>query len=243
MIDFGVGTYGLGLAAGALSTLSPCVLPLVPILVASALSAHRFGTVALAGGLSVSFTAVGILVATLGASLGLNEDTFRYGAAILMVVFGLVMVFAALQRAFARATAIFGGAGQGILERIKGEGLLGQFAVGLLLGVVWSPCVGPTLGAASTLASQGRSLWHIAALMAVFGIGAALPLLLLGSVSRASLIKIRARLGRVGAAGRSVLGGLFIVIGGLVLTGADKAVQAAIVSNSPAWLTQLTTSL
>lgn len=243
MIDFGPGTYGLGLAAGALSTLSPCVLPLVPILAASAVSAHRYGTVALAGGLSVSFAAVGILVATLGASLGLTDDTFRYVAAALMVAFGLVMVFAALQRTFARTTAVLGVAGQGILARLKGEGLLGQFAVGLLLGVVWSPCVGPTLGAASTLASQGRSLGHIAALMAVFGVGAALPLLLLGSVSRASLMKMRTRLGRVGAAGRSVLGGLFVVIGALVLTGADKAVQAAIVSNSPEWLTQLTTSL
>lgn len=243
MIDFGPGTYGLGLAAGALSTLSPCVLPLVPILAASALSAHRFGTVALAGGLSVSFTVVGILVATLGASLGLTDDTFRYIAAVLMVAFGLVMVFAALQRAFARATSVLSGAGQSILARIRGEGLLGQFAVGLLLGLVWSPCVGPTLGAASTLASQGRSLGHIAALMAVFGVGAALPLLLLGAASRASLMKMRTRLGAAGAAGRSVLGGLFIVIGALVLTGADKAVQAAIVSNSPEWLTQLTTSL
>ena len=123
MTDFGPGTYGLGLAAGALSTLSPCVLPLVPILAAAALSAHRCGTVALAGGLSVSFTAVGILVATLRASLGLTDDTFSYVTALLMVAFGLVMVFAALQRAFARATSVLSGAAQGILAQIKGEGL------------------------------------------------------------------------------------------------------------------------
>jgi len=243
VIDFGPGTYGLGLAAGALSTLSPCVLPLIPILAASALSAHRYGTVALAGGLSVSFAVVGILVATLGASLGLTDDTFRNVAAGLMVVFGLLMVFAALQRAFVRSTAAISGVGQGVLARIKGEGLPGQFAIGLLLGVVWSPCVGPTLGAASTLASQGKSLGHIAVLMAVFGIGAALPMLLLGSLSRASLMNMRARLSKVGTAGRSILGGLFVVVGTLVLTGADKVVQATILSNSPEWLTQLTTSL
>ncbi|MGH3851619.1 MAG: cytochrome c biogenesis CcdA family protein [Pseudonocardiaceae bacterium] len=203
MTDFGPGTYGLGLAAGALSTLSPCVLPLVPILAAPALSAHRFGRVALAGGLSVSCTAVGTLVATLGASLGLTDDTFSYVAALPMVACGLEMVFVAVQRAFARATSVLSGARQGILARIKDEGLLAQFAAGLFLEVVWSPCVGPTLGAASTLASQGRSLGHIAVLMAVFGVGATLPLLLLGAASRASLMKMHTRLG---AAGRSVLG-------------------------------------
>ena len=66
------------------------------------------------------------------------------------------------------------------------SGLAGQFAVGLLLGAVWSPCVGPTLGAASLLASQGKDLPQVALTMVVFGIGAAVPLILLGLLSRAT---------------------------------------------------------
>ncbi|UVS88422.1 cytochrome c biogenesis CcdA family protein [Burkholderia glumae] len=243
VIAFGPATYGVGFAAGTPSTLSPCALPLLPVLAASALSAHRFGNLALAAGLGASFAAVGLFVATVGAAAGLTGDTFRAVAAVLMVVFGLAMAFGALQHRFARALSPVGGAAQRLLAGIRGDGLAGQFAIGLLLGIVWSPCVGPTLGAASTLASQGQDLAHIAALMAVFGMGAVLPLLVLGAMSRVTLAKLRGSLGRFGRIGRSVLGGLFVVVGALVLSGADKTLQAVLLLHSPDWLVQLTTSL
>jgi cytochrome c biogenesis protein CcdA len=198
---------------------------------------------ALATGLGVSFTAVGLFVATVGSSVGLSGDTFRVFAAVLMVGFGLLMAFGMLQRLFARALSPLGDVAQRLLTGIRGDGLAGQFAIGMLLGIVWSPCVGPTLGAASTLASQGQDLVHIAALMAVFGIGAALPLLALGAVSRATITRLRGSLGRFGRIGRGVLGGLFVAVGGLILSGTDKALQATLLSHSPDWLVQLTTSL
>ena len=68
----------------------------------------------------------------------------------------------------------------GRLEGRDTGGPAGQFGVGVLLGAVWSPCVGPTLGAASLLAAQGRDLGQVALTMFVFGLGAALPLLALG---------------------------------------------------------------
>ena len=213
------------------------------MLAASALSAHRHGNIALAGGLGISFAAVGLFVATVGSSAGLSGDTFRAAAAALMVVFGLVMLSGALQRLFTRSFSSVGNQPQRLLNGIKGDTLPGQFAIGLLLGFVWSPCVGPTLGAASTLAAQGRDLGHIASLMMVFGAGAALPLLALGAMSRASIAKVRGGLNRFGRYGRSGLGVLFIAVGVLVLSGADKIVQAAILSASPDWLVRLTTSL
>src|SRR6266853_527674 len=76
-MNFGAATYGLGVIAGALSTLSPCVLPLVPVLLASAINAHRWGALALGAGLALSFTIVGIFLATLGASLVLDPAPFR----------------------------------------------------------------------------------------------------------------------------------------------------------------------
>ncbi|TAM04689.1 MAG: cytochrome c biogenesis protein CcdA [Paraburkholderia sp.] len=243
MIDFGPGTYGIGFAAGALSTLSPCALPLLPVLAASALSAHRFGNLALAGGLGISFASVGLFVATVGASAGLSGDAFRMAAAALMVVFGLFMVFGALQTRFTRSFSAVGNLAQRLLDGVRGNSLTGQFTIGLLLGIVWSPCVGPTLGAASTLAAQGRDLGQIASLMIVFGAGAALPLLALGAMSRASIAKIRGGLSRFGRYGRSGLGVLFMAVGVLVLSGADKIVQGAILSASPDWLVHLTTSL
>jgi cytochrome c-type biogenesis protein len=240
-MEFGVATYGLGLLAGALSTLSPCVLPLVPVLVAAALSAHRWGVVALGVGLALSFTVIGLFVATLGASLGLDPDTFRTVGAAILALFGLVLLIPRLQDLFARATTRLSNSGNTVLSRITGQGITGQFVVGAVLGIVWSPCVGPTLGAATTLASQGRNLAQIALLMLIFGIGAAAPLVLLGSLSRVRMMAIRGRLLNVGHYGKQALGLIMVALGVIIATGIDKSVEGWILDRSPDWLTRLTT--
>jgi cytochrome c-type biogenesis protein len=116
-----------------------------------------------------------------------------------------------------------------------------KFWIGVLLGAVWSPCVGPTLGAASLLAAQGRNLAQVAVTLFVFGIGAALPLLLLGLLSREAMMRWRKQLVSAGQIIKVGLGGLFVAMGALVLTGLDKSIEAALVAASPQWLTDLTT--
>jgi cytochrome c biogenesis protein CcdA len=120
--------------AGTLSTLSPCVLPLVPVLLAAAMSAHRWGALAL--GAALSFTLVGISLATLGASLGLNPDTFRTIGAVILAAFGLILLVPKLQDLFARMTSALSNSGNQLLSRMTLGGLAGQFSVGALLGVV-----------------------------------------------------------------------------------------------------------
>lgn len=242
-MDFGLGTYVLGFLAGAATLLSPCVLPILPILIASALSRHRLGSTMLALGLSLSFALVGIFIATLGASIGLGASTFRQVAAALMVLFGIVMLSSRLQEVFSRLSSRVGSTGQQALGFIKGDGLMSQFLIGLLLGMVWSPCVGPTLGAATTLAAQGKNLGNIALLMMVFGLGAGLPLLAISLVSGASMTRMRSSLVSLGSVTKSVLGVCFVLVGALILTGLDRKLEAAVLSISPDWLTRLTTSL
>src|SRR5262249_30712656 len=106
---------------------------------------------------------------------------------------------------------------------------------------VWSPCVGPTLGAASLLAAQGRDLPQVGATMLMFGLGAAAPLLLLGLLSRKVLLHWRQRLFSAGQSLKAALGVLLIAIGVLVLTGLDKSLETALVDLSPQWLTDFTT--
>ena len=240
-MDFGVATYGLALLAGALSTLSPCVLPLVPVLVAAAVSAHRWGAVALGVGLALSFTVVGLFVATLGASLGLDPDSFRTVGAVILVLFGLILLIPWLQNYFSRAASVLTNSGNTLLSRITGSGLSGQFLVGAVLGIVWSPCVGPTLGAATTLASQGRNITQIAFLMLVFGVGTAAPLILLGSLSRARMAAMRGGLLSAGRYGKQAFGLAMVILGVLIATGLDKFVEGWILDRSPDWLTRLTT--
>jgi cytochrome c-type biogenesis protein len=240
-MDFGPVTYAFGYLAGALSTLSPCVLPLLPILIASATTQHRFGPLALALGLTLSFASVGLFIATLGASVGLDGGVLRKGAAVLLIGFGLLLLSSRGQARFAQAAGGLGGPGDGLLSRLAGTGWRGQFAVGLVLGVVWSPCVGPTLGAASTLAAQGSHLPQIALLMLLFGLGAGTPLVAIGGLSREAMQRLRGRLLAAGRLGRGLLGAVLLLVGLGILTGWDHQVETWAVDHSPDWLTALTT--
>ncbi|MEL6062792.1 MULTISPECIES: cytochrome c biogenesis CcdA family protein [unclassified Methylobacterium] len=236
-----LGTVAFAFLAGLLSVLSPCVLPLVPIVLGTAAAEHRLGPLALAAGLAIAFTAIGLFVATVGFAIGLDGDVFRSVGAILMVGVGIVLVLPRLQ---ARVATAAGPVGAWAEERFGGVGtggLSGQFTVGLLLGAAWSPCVGPTLGAASLMAARGQHLGSVALTMLAFGIGAALPLMLLGFASREALMRWRGGLAAAGRTAKAGLGLLLIVLGLLVLSGLDKRAESAIVAASPDWLNAVTT--
>jgi cytochrome c-type biogenesis protein len=187
----GLGSYGLSLLAGMLSTLSPCVLPLLPIIFGSAVAVHRFGALALAAGLTLSFVSIGLFVATLGFSLGLDDGVFRWIGASVLLGIGVVLLSEVFQARLAMAASPLAAGAEELIERLNPVGLRGQFLIGLLLGLVWSPCVGPTMGAAATLAARRQDLLEVAALMIIFGLGAALPMLLIGSLSRKIITRWR----------------------------------------------------
>ncbi len=233
----------LAYAAGALTILSPCVLPLVPIVLGSAAQAHRYGPFALAAGLVGSFTLTGFLLATVGASSGFDGDWVRIAGAVMLVLAGVALVLPQAQALLTRAAtplANWANAKQAGLERY---GLAGQAAIGVLLGLVWSPCVGPTLGAATVLAAQGENLVAVAITMAAFGLGIASTLLVLAMATRAVFSRWRGKLMSTGGTGKQVLGGLLVVVGVLIFTGGDKAIEGVLVAASPDWLVDLTTSI
>jgi cytochrome c biogenesis protein CcdA len=242
-----VTALALAFAAGLLTILSPCVLPLVPIVLGAAVAAHPLGALALAAGLAISFTGLGLSLALAGFGLGIDglgidAGLFRMVGAIIMVALGAVLLVPSWQARLAAAGGPVSAWADRRFGRLATSGLAGQFAIGLLLGAVWSPCVGPTLGAASLLASQGHDLPRVALTMLVFGIGAALPLIFLGLLSRAALMRARSRLMSAGKLGKGLLGAGFIVIGVAIVSGVDKRLEATLVDLSPQWLTQLTTS-
>lgn len=236
-----IGTLGLAWLAGLLSVLSPCVLPLLPLVLGAAAAEHRLGPAALAAGLALSFTVIGLFVATLGFAIGLDGVVFRYFAAAILVAVGLVLLVPAAQARLAAAAGPLVDAIDRRFGRRVGAGLPGQFGLGLLLGAVWSPCVGPTLGAASLLAAQGRDLASVAVTMAAFGLGAALPLLVLGLLSRGLILRARGSLLRLGRGLKAGLGLILVVIGLAVLSGSDKSLETMLVEASPDWLNALTT--
>jgi cytochrome c-type biogenesis protein len=200
---------GLALSylAGALSTLSPCVLPLLPIILFGSISRHPWGPVALAAGLSASFAVVGTLVASVGFAIGLNPAALRAGVAILLLVAGVILLAPSLQAQVALAAGPIASGAQSFVDRFQTFGLKGQFLLGAALGAIWSPCSGPTLGAAIGLAAQTDTAAQAALTMVVFGIGAATPILALAYGSRRALLARRERLDWLARVGKPLEAG------------------------------------
>lgn len=235
------GTQFLAFIAGLLSILSPCVLPLVPIVFASSLSSHRLGPAALAAGLSLSFTLIGLFLATIGFSLGINNEHFRFSVGLVMVFVGILLFSPALQMRLTVLIEPLGRFFNNFTLLHQPSGLWGQFGLGLLLGAVWSPCVGPTLGAASLLASQNKDLFDVFVTMLLFGLGAALPLLVLGKMTQSGLQKSRYALLASSVMGKKIMGLILIGLGVLMISGWDKILENVLVDVSPDWLIRLTT--
>jgi cytochrome c-type biogenesis protein len=233
----------LAFLAGVLSILSPCVLPLVPVVLAGAVAEHRLAPLGLAAGVAISFTAIGLFVATIGFSIGLDLNAFRSAAAVLLILIGAVLMLPRLQTQFATAAGPVSDWAQSRFGGFSTGGISGQFGVGLLLGAVWTPCVGPTLGAASVMASRGENLGVVALTMLAFGIGTSVPLLILATLSREALLRWRGRMLSAASTLKMVLGVLLVIAGVMTLSGLDRALQTALEEMLPTWLIATTTTL
>ncbi len=231
------------LAAGALTLLNPCVLPLLPILVASALRESRVGPLALGLGLTVSFTVFGIAITAFGYQIGLSADTVRLVAAVVLILCGSILLVPQAQRAFASFTAPIASGGNTLLSRVSGDGVMGQFLVGTLLGAVWTPCVGPTLGAAIYAASRQENLASASLAFFLFGLGTAAAFCLFAYGSRRALGDRKKAWAGAAAWTKPLLGGSLLVVGVLIISGLDKRLEAALLGVLPDWLLALTTSL
>lgn len=234
-------SLALAFVAGLVTILNPCVLPLVPIIVVTALGKSKWGPVALAGGLVLSFSTFGLLILAFGFSVGLDERVLRLAAGALLVVAGLVMLVPRAQMALSAAAAPLTGAGQRLLGRVSGDGVAGQFAVGALLGLVWAPCVGPTLGIAIAAASQGENLLSAFGIFLLFGLGVATSIVAFAYGSRKALGQRGKALQAVARYAKPLFGGAVLLAGLMVLTGLDRALEAAVLELLPQSLVEFTT--
>lgn len=224
----------LALVAGVVTILSPCVWPLVPVVMSSAATSGRTGPLFLAIGLSTAFALSGTVLTLLLLTLGLDPELFRYVAASLLIVVGLILVIKPLSDwvtlRLSGISSRFGGAG-----RPTAGSPIGQFGVGALLGLVWLPCVGPTLGAAIALASLGQDLILAFLVMFTFGLGTAAMLLIAGLATGRLLQTLRPTLMTGAQTGKYLLGGLLLGLGLLVWTGIDKMLEAWALGWLPDW--------
>ena len=229
----------LGYLAGLLTLINPCVLPVLPIVLATALQAGRTGPVVLAAGMSLSFVLVGMAVSVFGRALGIDEQTIAQAGALLMVVFGVVLLVPRFAESFATATAGMSARADAGLDEIDRTGIKGQFLGGLLLGAVWVPCVGPTLGGAIALASSGENLLWAAMTMLSFALGISTIIVLLAYGAQNAIQSRRDWMRSISSKARPAMGIIFILVGLALLFNLHKYAEIWLLDRLPYWLQDL----
>ncbi len=225
--------------AGLLTLINPCVLPVLPIVLVTALQSGRGGPVALAAGMSLSFVTLGMGIAVFGRAIGLSPEEMARAGALLMVGFGLVMLVPRLSQGFAFATAGVAARADAGIDAIDQTGLRGQFIGGVLLGAVWVPCVGPTLGGAIALASAGQSLVWAAAIMVSFAAGISTIILALGYGAQGAIRARRDWLRGLAGKARPAMGIVFVLTGLVLFFELHRTAEIWLIETLPFWLQDL----
>lgn len=233
----------LAYGAGLLTLINPCVLPILPIVLASAAQSNRRGPLALAAGLSVTFVVLGVGVASIGPAFGITEEAVAQAAAVAMIAFGAVLLTPQLNERFAAATSGFSASADAAFGETDQSSLRGQFLGGALLGAVWSPCVGPTLGGAIALASQGQNLGWAAAVMTFFALGVSTVVLALAYGAREAIRARQERLRAVAEKAKLIAGAVFVVVGLMIFFRIHHMIEAWLLNVMPIWLQDLSVAL
>lgn len=222
--------------AGLVTVLSPCVLPLLPILLANSGLGGRLRPLGLILGFAVFFTLITLGLSLLVRQFGLSPEVHRVTAALLFTLFGLILFFhalkARLEGPLSRLTAGFGAARQG-------GGFWGGFLSGSGLGLAWTPCVGPIMASVITLALNQETTLQSAAMAFAFSLGSALPMAAF-VVAGQGLYKrigfLRRNAGRL----QRAMGLLILLVGLAIWFGIDRDIQILLLKTFPNWEATLT---
>ena len=232
---------GLAWLAGSLTTLNPCVFPLLPLVLGGAVQDNRLAPVAMGVGMVSAFALLGLVVGVAGDALGLDPDHIRIAGAVLLMVFGVVMLVPRLNERFTHLMAPLASTANSASTRFDAGSLGGAFAVGGLLGMVWSPCSGPMLASALTLVATEGGALRGTVVLGVFGLGAATVLVAAAYASRAGFGRVRgwvmAHMDRV----KRGFGVLVLALGVAILLGGDKWLEARLLQVMPQGWIDLTT--
>jgi len=181
----------LAILAGVLTIAAPCILlPLPIILGASVGQQNKARPIFITLGFVLTFAVLGSTLNFFIQNLGLSANALRNGAAVILAIFALFMVW---PRPFEKLSQRFFGAinRANAVGQNAGNGNWGGFVIGVVIGIVWAPCAGPILGAILTLVAQEQNLGRAAILLIAYSIGAGLPMLAIAYGGQALTTKVK----------------------------------------------------
>lgn len=169
---------GLAILGGILTIFSPCVLPILPIIVGRSLQAHRYGPIALVSGLIAGFATIGSLLGVTSSWFVGLTNILRPIAIAFLLAAGIVMLFPNLSYPFKNLHF------DKWLPESARRGLIGEFWLGTQLGLLWTPCAGSVLGSILVLAALKHDTAAAFVLLLLYGLGAGIPLLAIAYFGR-----------------------------------------------------------
>ncbi len=227
--------FFLAIAAGFLTIIAPCILPVLPILFGTSGTASRTRPLFIVLGFIASFSLFGAFFATAGSFLGITNDALRMVAVVILGLFGLALIFERpYQLLTARVAALFQRAGASVSALGKGRGeTLQALLIGASLGLVWTPCAGPILGTIITLAVQTKDPILTGALFGAYALGAGIPMLGIAYGGQSVLARLRA-MGAKSHLVNRMLGVLVLLTALAIATGFDRDVTTWLLQYLPA---------
>jgi cytochrome c biogenesis protein CcdA len=181
----------LAFLAGVLTIASPCVLPVLPMLLnASIGEANGLRPLSIALGFVTAFSVLGVAFGALSSAFGDAQGVIRNIAILTLLLSGLARIWPAwfdrLMTPFRSLADRTAGLDAGL-----GNGLVGGFVLGTTLGVVWTPCAGPVLASILALVARAQDLQRAGVLLALFAAGAAIPMLLIAYGGQFATTRVR----------------------------------------------------
>jgi cytochrome c biogenesis protein CcdA len=178
----------LALMAGVVTVAAPCTLPMLPILLgASVGQTGKLRPALIALGFVMSFSLVALALSAITRVFDFDPNVLRNGAAILLLGFGLLMIWPA---PFEWLSVRLGGLSDGS-SAASHQGNIAGFVLGTTLGLVWTPCAGPVLGSILTIVATSKDTTWASVLLVVYAVGAALPMLAIAYGGQAVTTRIR----------------------------------------------------
>lgn len=224
-------TLALAFVAGVITILSPCVLPLLPLILATATQRGRARPYGVILGFIAAFTVATLALSTLVKALGVPPDLNRTLSAVVLVILGLVMLVPGLQLQFERWAGALAGRAP---AAAGGAGFGGGLAVGLGLGLAWSPCVGPIMASVITLALNQAVGPGAVGITLAFSLGTALPMAAVLFGGR-NLVRRFDGYARHAQTIQQVFGLVVALTGLAIWFGWDRSIQIALLEWFPGW--------
>ncbi|CAN5407502.1 cytochrome c biogenesis CcdA family protein [soil metagenome] len=181
----------LAILAGVVTIAAPCTLPVLPILLgASVGQTSKLRPAFIAAGFILSFSIVALALSALTRIFDFDPSVLRDGAAVLLAIFGLLMIWPAPFEWLSVRLSGLMPTGNASAPR-DSQSLIGGFILGTTLGLVWTPCAGPVLGSILTVIATSKDTARASVLLIAYAVGAAIPMLVIAYGGQAVTARVR----------------------------------------------------